>query len=99
MTRPTFTHVIEALRTTDPRFPWVGPTDDEAEAAVVLEALEHTHQPRRDSDGAPCAGCDEPWPCPAWEFGEQQALLWLGRAADRVYRHAMDTYRKSQGAA
>lgn len=89
MTRPSFASTVAALRTSDRRFPWIGPTSDEAEVADVLEETEQLHQAGHD-DPDPrgrygrCTGCLQPWPCDAWRYGEQLAVQWLGRAADRV---------------
>lgn len=93
MTRPSFTPTITALRTADPRFPWVGPAPDEAEVADLLAEIQQLHQGSAD-DPDPrgrygrCTGCLGPWPCEAWAYGEQLALQYLGRAADRVAAHA-----------
>jgi hypothetical protein len=91
--RPSFTSTISALRTRSPRHPWVGPTPDEAEVADVLEEIQALHVgPDAETDDldqyGPCTGCRDPWPCKAWHYGEQLALQWLGRAADRNYCHA-----------
>lgn len=102
MSRPSFATAIVALRTRDPRFPWIGPTPDEADAADALEVFQDHHQPADDQAGpdghwGACTGCGDPWPCPAWVDGEQLALLWLGRAMDRAAAHAqavMDTPRQ-----
>lgn len=93
MTRPSFATTVAALRTVDPRFPWVGPTADEAEVADLLAELEDLHQgahddPDRFGRYGRCSGCLDPWPCAAWRYGEQLALQWLGRACDRVWAHA-----------
>lgn len=75
-----------ALRTTDRRFPWVGPSGEEAEVADLLEELAglHVRAPRGDR----CEGCAERWPCAGLVHGEQLAVQWLGRAADRVWVRA-----------
>lgn len=91
--RPSFVSTVKALRTTDPKFPWIGPTDEEAEVADVLEEIQALHLGPNDlPDGhghyGSCTGCADPWPCKAWAYGEQLALQWLGRAADRNYAHA-----------
>jgi hypothetical protein len=88
MSRPSFAATIAALSCTDGRFPWVQPADEEADIAVVLEAIEELHQPTSDEPDARgrygrCTDCRQPWPCPEWQRGEQLALLWLGRGADR----------------
>lgn len=93
MTRPTFATTISALRTRDPRFPWVGPTDEEDDIAAVLEAIEELHTPSSDTLDqrgryGRCRDCRQPWPCPEWMRGEHLAITWLGRAADRVHSHA-----------
>lgn len=93
MTRPSFAITIAALRTSDPRFSWVGPTDEEDDIAAVLEAIAEQHQSTADLPDqrgryGRCAGCQSMWPCPEWHRGEQLAVSWLGRAADRVHAHA-----------
>lgn len=94
MTRPSFEQAILALRCTDPRFPWVGPTTEEADAADALEVLQTYHQGDSDEtteDGShygDCTGCGGLWPCEAWIWGEQLAALWLGRGYDRYWAHA-----------
>jgi hypothetical protein len=91
LSRPSFVFTVAALRTSDRRFPWVGPTPDEAEVADVLEELEQLHQPTADTPDprgryGRCTGCLNPWPCAAWTYGDQLAVQWLGRASDRVTR-------------
>lgn len=93
MSRPSFAATISALRTTDPRFPWVGPTEDESEVASVLEEIAEHHVGSADEPDARggygrCTGCKDPWPCASWAYGEELALQWLGRAANRVWMHA-----------
>ena len=93
MSRPTFTETLAALRCTDPRFPWVQPTDEEADIAAVLEAIEEQHQPTADEPDqrgryGRCTDCRQPWPCAEWKRGEQLAVEWLGRGADRYAAHA-----------
>jgi hypothetical protein len=73
-----------ALRTTDPRFPWVHPTPEEAEVADLLAELDALHV----QDGDRCVGCAERWPCKGYGYGCDLAVQWLGRAAARVYAHA-----------
>lgn len=81
---PDLAGAAAALRTTDPRFPWVKPTDEEAEVADLLSELAALHV----QDGTRCVGCAEPWPCKGHNYGCDLAVQWLGRAADRVYAHA-----------
>jgi hypothetical protein len=93
MTRPSHAAAVAALRTTDPRYPWVGPTDEEAEVASLLEEIDQIHIGQDDEPDVAghygwCLGCRDRWPCKGWLFGEQLALQWLGRAADRVFAHA-----------
>lgn len=94
--RPTLMTTVDALRTRDARFPHVAPTDEEEDIACVLEAIEQQHPAGADESDTgdyfgswgDCQGCGEPWPCPEFRRGEQLAVLWLGRAADRVSTHA-----------
>jgi hypothetical protein len=100
VTRPSFASTITALRTTDRRFPWVQPTADEAEVADVLEELEQLHQPSADTPDqrgrfGRCAGCLHPWPCDAWQYGDQLAVQWLGRATERVASRARQAMGRS----
>lgn len=92
MTRPSFASAIHALNLTVPEY-GVHPTEDEADAADALEILESEHQPVADEPDPSghwgrCTGCAEPWPCPAWIWGEHLAVQYLGRAVDRVSTHA-----------
>ena len=103
MTRPDFTTTIAALRARDPRYPWVGPTEDEADAADALEVIQEHHQPtspepQPDGTWGPCSGCDQPWPCPIWIDHEHLAVQWLGRAADRAAAHAHQTLHPGHAA-
>jgi|GEM_PF-4908642 len=91
--RPTFVVTIAALRTTDPRFPWVGPTPDEDDVAEAFEQVEREHQGDADEPDyrvhwGHCRGCGEWWPCSTWVESEFLAVQYLGRAADRVTAHA-----------
>ena len=101
MIRPSFASTIHALLVTDRRFPWVEPSEEEADVAAVLADLEGRHQGNAEqSDSAGhwgrCTGCGEHWPCPRWVDGEHLAIQYLGRAADRVYAHARSiTSRRS----
>lgn len=56
--------------------------DEEADIAAVLEAIGEQHV--ADRDGA-CGHCDHSWPCSEMQRGQYLAVLWIGRAADRVY--------------
>ena len=90
--KPSFVTTVTALRTTDTRFPWVGPTDEESEVADVLEELQALHvgpddEPDDNDHYGDCAGCREPWPCKAWLYGEGLAVQWIGRAQDRVWTY------------
>lgn len=93
MTRPSFALAVAALRVTDARFPWIGPTPEEADIADVLELTEASHVPSAyepDDRGrwGRCTGCAAPWPCTTWTYGEDIAVQFLGRAADRVAARA-----------
>lgn len=103
MSRPTFVEAIAALRCTDPRFPWVEPTGEEDDIATVLEAIEETHlgaadQPDPRGRYGRCTDCAKPWPCPEWIRGEQLAVEWLGRGADRYAAHARAVIRRGRSA-
>jgi hypothetical protein len=104
VTRPSFESAIAALRCTDPRFPWVQPTDEEADIAAVLEAIEELHQGAADQPDhrgryGRCTNCRQPWPCPEWIRGEHLAVLWLGRGADRYLAHAQQAMSRGRTAA
>jgi hypothetical protein len=73
-----------ALRTTDARYPWIYPTDEEAEVAELLVELAALHVEARER----CTGCSETWPCKGWLYGQELAVQWLGRASTRVYDRA-----------
>jgi len=73
-----------ALRTTDVRYPWIGPTADEAEVADLLAELAALHV----QVGHRCSGCAETWPCKGVAYGEDLAVQWLGRASARVLARA-----------
>lgn len=93
MTRPSFALTIAALRTTDARFDWVRPTPEEAELADLLAELEQHHQGGNDEPDdrgryGRCTGCLEPWPCAAWDYGEELGLLYAIRACKRIWAHA-----------
>lgn len=93
MSAPSFARTVAALRVTDRRYPWVGPTPEEDDAAAALEAIEELHRPGTDEPDADgrwgrCLGCRGWWPCPVWVEGEFLAVQYLGRAADRVAARA-----------
>ena len=106
MTRPSLETLVSALRTTDARFPWVGPTDDEADAAEVIEAIAQEHEGSADEPDADgrwgwCIGCGERWPCSAWVYAERLGVQFIGSAAARVWAHArsvIDGLRKGSAA-
>lgn len=99
MSRPELTAAVHALRLTDPRYP---STAEEREVADLLEELQALHVPSASVPDNPddqrlyhtygrCNGCRETWPCSGWTYAEQEAVQWLGRAADRItakYREA-----------
>lgn len=91
--------MADALLHTDRRFPWVGPTAEEKEVALVLMEMAEIHVPDRVDPDNPvddpifwtygfCTGCYEPWPCRAVLQQEREGVSWLGRAAARVHAHA-----------
>lgn len=93
MKRPSLVSAYEALRTTDPRFPWVKPTPDEDDVAEWLETVESEHQGNRDDPDergrwGHCVKCLTWWPCQIWVEAESLAIQYLGRAADRVVDHS-----------
>lgn len=101
MNRPTLTPVVAALRVTDARFPWIGPTDEEDDVAAALELVEETHQGVADEPDdrgrwGRCAGCAQWWPCPTWVEAEFLAVQFLGRAADRVVARARKAVQDSE---
>lgn len=103
MSRPTFTEAIAALRCTDGRFPWVKPTDEEADIGAVLEAIQEAHEPTADEPDergrfGRCTDCRQPWPCAEWLRGEQLAVEWLGRGADRYAAHALEVIQRGRSA-
>lgn len=100
--KPALLATVDALRTTDARYPWVGPSVDESAAAEQLEAIEAAHPAGADESDTGdyfgtwgnCQGCGEPWPCEPFLAGQQAATYWLGRAADRVMKHANQVERR-----
>lgn len=93
MNRPSFATTVTALRTTDTRFPWVGPTPDEDDVAAALEVVEFIHQGENDEPDergswGHCRSCRTWWPCDPWIEAENLAVQYLGRATDRVVAHA-----------
>lgn len=88
----SFESAIAALRCTDARFPWVKPTEEEAEVADVLEATEQLH--RRDADR--CADCRTPWPCRPWQLADALCLEWLIRGVNRYSAHAREALDRTK---
>lgn len=93
MIRPSHTVTIDALRTTDPRFPWVHPAEEEAVVADVLELVQAEHQGDTDAPDdtghwGTCITCGTSWPCERWVWSQHLAVQFLGRAADRVWARA-----------
>ena len=90
--RPTFAETITAL-TLVHRDHCDLHTPEESDVAEFLRDVEATHQgaDQRDTDSdfwGRCSACRDPWPCEAWCEAEQLAVLYLGRAQDRVWQHA-----------
>lgn len=79
MTGPLDT-AAKALRITDPRYPWIQPTEEEAEVGDLLAELAALHV----QSGTRCTGCAETWPCKGWLHGYELAVQWVGRASARV---------------
>lgn len=88
--RPTFEATVTALSR----------TEEERDVAEVLRDVEAKHQggDRPDvSDLATwgkCSSCRTPWPCDIWTEAEELAVLYLGRAQDRVWAHAKEVMRR-----
>jgi hypothetical protein len=91
--------MADALLHTDRRFPWIGPSPEEKEVALVLIEMSEIHVPDRVDPDNPtddpmfwtygfCSGCYESWPCRAVLEQEREGVAWLGRAAARVHAHA-----------
>lgn len=91
--RPTFEQTIKAFTLTHPDYGALH-TEEEADIAEYLRLVEAEHQgaDRRDAPDSDtwgiCRTCREAWPCAAWDEAEQEAVIYLGRAQDRVWRHA-----------
>lgn len=90
--KPSFAASIAALLVTHPNFPWVTPTDDKENIAVVLESIHAEHAsplnvPDDDGGWGTCTSCGTRWPCAEWTRGYNLAVLWIGRAHDRVTEH------------
>lgn len=92
--------LADVLLYTDPRFPWIGPTPEEKEVALVLIEMAEIHVPDRVDPDNPaddptfhtfgfCTGCYEAWPCRAVLEQEREGVTWVGRAAARVHDHAL----------
>lgn len=60
--------------------------DDEANIAAVLEAIGEQHV--ADRDGI-CQDCSQVWPCAEMDRGQYLAVLYIGRAMDRVYARSL----------
>lgn len=96
--RPSFAVTIEALTLTHPHLGRLH-TDEEADVAEVLRDVEAHHQGADQPDNASghldtwgtCSTCHTPWPCPTWAEAEHLAVLYLGRAQDRIAAHARQT--------
>jgi hypothetical protein len=108
--RPSLWRAVKALRTTHPRYPWVEPSEEEAEVADLLEELDGLHAPSTEDADNPadhpilriygvCLGCAETWPCAGWSHAEQLSIQWLGRASDRVWARVQETIAKQKGSA
>ncbi|MFC5992904.1 hypothetical protein ACFQE5_01615 [Pseudonocardia hispaniensis] len=103
MIRPSFASTIHALKLTVPSL-GVAPTEEEIDVAEVLALIADHHQGSGDEPDAHgywgrCRGCRNRWPCAAWLYGEELAVQFLGRAADRVWTHAravMDEQRRQE---
>ncbi|MDN5916629.1 MAG: hypothetical protein L0I76_16255 [Pseudonocardia sp.] len=94
MDRPSLRACIDALLITDPSYPHIGPAEEEADVAAVLESVEAAHQgagdePDRLGLWGGCVCCETPWPCEPWWWAQTLAVQFLGRAADRVAASAL----------
>lgn len=87
--RPTFAETTTALTLTHSVYGRLH-TDEEADVAEVLRDVEANHQGGDMPDGpdsdfwGKCSTCRTPWPCAEWAETEYLAVLYLGRAQDRV---------------
>jgi hypothetical protein len=92
VTRPSLAGLTAALLVTDRRFPAVRPTVEESDVAAVLAEVEAAHVCGADEPGPDgwgrCRSCREPWPCERWLWAQQLGVQFVGRACDRVARHA-----------
>jgi hypothetical protein len=98
--RPTFVGTIAAFTLVHPQV-GVLHTDEEADIAEVLRDVETHHQGADQPDPGEgdvhlrtwgtCSTCRLPWPCPTWVDADQLAVLYLGRAQDRVAARARNT--------
>jgi hypothetical protein len=97
--RPTFAATIKAFTLTHPDYGRLY-TDEEADVAEVLRDVEAKHQGGDVPDGPDsatwglCSTCREPWPCAAWVEAEQLAVIYLGRAHNRVMARARAHMRR-----
>jgi hypothetical protein len=97
--RPTFAATITAFTLAHPDYGKLH-TDEEADVAEVLRDVEEKHQGGDCPDGpdsatwGSCSTCRAPWPCTAWNEAEQLAVIYLGRAQDRVAAHAQAVMRR-----
>lgn len=98
LVRPSHTSTINALTLTHARL-GILHTDEEADLAAVLEHIDDLHRGADEPDDpdnwltpwGTCSCCGTEWPCPTWRDFEQTALIYLGRAQDRVWAHAQQT--------
>lgn len=99
LVRPDLTSMIASLMLTDSRFPWVKPTDDEADAAELIHHITSTHQGSVDCDDPDepshvartwgiCSRCGTSWPCLKWREAQALAIEFVGRAHNRYAAHA-----------
>jgi hypothetical protein len=99
MSRPTFAETIKAFTLTHPDYGRLH-TDEEADVAEVLRDVEERHQGGDVPDGPDsatwglCGTCRESWPCAAWIEAEQLAVIYLGRAHNRVMARAREHLRR-----
>lgn len=94
MTRPSFEQAITALEC-------ARSSGDEQDIAALLRHVAETHGGGDDCDNPAeafhartwgrCGSCAETWPCRQWAEAHALAVLYLGRAVDRLSGQVAET--------